>query len=724
MKFHVSKHGKKLAEYNFPEALGITSISIGRSQASHIMIDDPMISRLHIEIIRLDDGNWKALKKAAIGNMLHNGKNLDEAIIKNNDILEIGDYALHVESAIHSGGVSPVIPQSILNESKVDNQEKIESLEDLISENDKTEMLSSDELEADHGITSFDDKEEDIHENNGFSDSFSEPKEESISDFSSSDNDDFSFDNDSDDDFEDVGDKTGVFTGFANFYLRLFGENIPYDRFKIPEGESFIGRNADKCQIVLKEDDVSSVHAVIKRNKVSCYLEDLNSSNGTILNGERTNRAELVNGDEFVIGSTTFTVEITSELLKDERGRFMPVEPNQVIDVEEVVEEEVNFGELPEIDAKGSSASPTESKSIFKNPKKRRILIYGAVGLFLLWMIMDDGDSGGPKKAPAKKEQTASTDGTQSPANQDPKKQFTKEQIETLEASYQVGVRFFDEEKFAQARDEFARVSSIDPTYKNVETYLRSTDNMLIELNKAEERKREEEKRRILAAEVKELLQKATESFKAENIELTQFYINKILEKDPENLEVPYLKVEVESYIARKKEEEEERRKKEEARNKMLAELKPGETFYYKREWYKAILKLEDFTRLKNMDRDLIEKAAEMLERSRRNLRMQVDPMLGEARSLKEGQDLKGAYEIYSQIYQIDPSNVDVLNEMDEIRERLTKRSMKVYREAIIAESLSLFNEAREKFQEVQQISPSDSEYYKKATEKLRQYME
>ena len=48
----------------------------------------------------------------------------------------------------------------------------------------------------------------------------------------------------------------------------------------------------------------------------------------------------------------------------------------------------------------------------------------------------------------------------------------------------------------------------------------------------------------------------------------------------------------------------------------------------------------------------------------------------------------------------------------------------RIYREAIIAESLSLFGDAKEKFLEVQQISPTDSEYYKKASEKLKNYLE
>jgi hypothetical protein len=97
---------------------------------------------------------------------------------------------------------------------------------------------------------------------------------------------------------------------------------------------------------------------------------------------------------------------------------------------------------------------------------------------------------------------------------------------------------------------------------------------------------------------------------------------------------------------------------------------------------------------------------------------------LGKARSLKEGQDLKSAYETFLDILKIEPTNTEALNEADDIKNQLESRSKRIYREAIIAESLSLFGDAKEKFQEVQQISPTDSEYYKKASEKLRNYLE
>jgi tetratricopeptide (TPR) repeat protein len=124
------------------------------------------------------------------------------------------------------------------------------------------------------------------------------------------------------------------------------------------------------------------------------------------------------------------------------------------------------------------------------------------------------------------------------------------------------------------------------------------------------------------------------------------------------------------------------------------------------------------------MDEDLTKEATEILKTSKEEISAAVNPLLGKAKSLLEGQDLKGAYEVYTQVLKFEPSNTEALNQTNEIKEQLTIKARKIYREAIISESLSLFQDAKEKLQEVQQISPVDSEYYKKASEKLKDYME
>ena len=88
----------------------------------------------------------------------------------------------------------------------------------------------------------------------------------------------------------------------------------------------------------MSDPEVSGVHAVIRKMNAQITLEDLKSGNGTILNGERINKRKLSNGDEFIIGSVTFTVRMESNFIKEEYQSLMPVEENQVVEVEEIVE--------------------------------------------------------------------------------------------------------------------------------------------------------------------------------------------------------------------------------------------------------------------------------------------------------------------------------------------------------------------------------------------------
>lgn len=113
-----------------------------------------------------------------------------------------------------------------------------------------------------------------------------------------------------------------------------------------------------------------------------------------------------------------------------------------------------------------------------------------------------------------------------------------------------------------------------------------------------------------------------------------------------------------------------------------------------------------------------------MLAEAKNQIELEITPILSKARTLKEDQDFKSAFEAFLEVLRIDPTHAEALNEVDNIKSQLDARSRKIYREGIIAESLSLFNDAREKFQEVLQVSPTDSEYYKKASDKLKNYLE
>lgn len=713
-------------------------IFVGRADDCHVIIDDPLVSRHHC-VIKGENGVWTCEKISQVGMLVVNGQSLPKSILTGADELRFGPYVIMIQDFIRP--VAQAAPAyEVPTQQTPTYQPPVQTTLPPQEEYDdlKTEIVAAPSEETSED-TSLDTSDEASSSDDSFldneSDSQEENNEESFSsndesvDFNTGEESNSGFGDETQNDIDGMSDEGGsdestrFIQSFVNYELALFGEFAPYDRFIIDAPEIFIGRDPKKCQIVLNDPEVSTVHAVIKKNMVEMTLEDLNSSNGTILNGQRINRSVISSGDEFVIGSTSFTVKVSSDLLEAEEDRLMPVEEGQYIETEEVVEEEVSLDDADgEIDFNSDSGAPQEKsfiKRIWKDPVKRKKAIYALVGVVLAWVLLSPEEEKKPVVAEKPKEEKPVEDPN---AKKGP--QLSPEELKKLEVAYQMGFSKFEQREFQEALRYFNDVAAIDPNFKKVQDMIKLSTEALRKIAELEKQRREEEERIKRKKEVEELLVKARSAVKERQVTLAETLLGQIAEKDPENIEVQQLRLELDEW---KKEQERialEKAAKEAARKKMVDSLQPGKTYYLNKEWYKAILKLEEFLAIKKMDEDLIKEANEMLRDSKNQLSSELGPIIGKARSLKEGQDLKGAYETYLDALKIEPTNAEALNEIDEIRGQLDARSKKVYREAIIAESLSLFNDAREKFQEVQQISPSDSEYYKKASEKLKNYLE
>ena len=65
-----------------------------------------------------------------------------------------------------------------------------------------------------------------------------------------------------------------------------------------------IGR-ADTCDVIMSDPGVSRRHAEVRREGDEWVFVDLGSTNGTEVNGKRTNRHRLTPGDRITVGETT-----------------------------------------------------------------------------------------------------------------------------------------------------------------------------------------------------------------------------------------------------------------------------------------------------------------------------------------------------------------------------------------------------------------------------------
>ena len=78
------------------------------------------------------------------------------------------------------------------------------------------------------------------------------------------------------------------------------------ETFQLEASPTTIGRSPD-CAVFLDDMTVSRKHAVFRKNDDHWQLEDQGSLNGTFVNRERVETAELSDGDELQIGKYRLT---------------------------------------------------------------------------------------------------------------------------------------------------------------------------------------------------------------------------------------------------------------------------------------------------------------------------------------------------------------------------------------------------------------------------------
>ncbi len=89
------------------------------------------------------------------------------------------------------------------------------------------------------------------------------------------------------------------------------------DTVRLQEGSTSIGREADN-DIQLTSELVSRHHARLSNLEYVCEIEDLSSSNGTFVNGERISNLSLNDGDSIKIGDVYMRYEATEKESSDD----------------------------------------------------------------------------------------------------------------------------------------------------------------------------------------------------------------------------------------------------------------------------------------------------------------------------------------------------------------------------------------------------------------------
>lgn len=101
--------------------------------------------------------------------------------------------------------------------------------------------------------------------------------------------------------------------------------------FPLESGDTVIGRG-EHCDVTLDDEAVSADHLEVSRRGLSLMAEDLDSSNGTVLNGEPlTARRRLRDGDVLQVGGARIEVSLPPQ----QRHKATAIAPRDAVKLTE-----------------------------------------------------------------------------------------------------------------------------------------------------------------------------------------------------------------------------------------------------------------------------------------------------------------------------------------------------------------------------------------------------
>lgn len=220
-----------------------------------------------------------------------------------------------------------------------------------------------------------------------------------------------------------------------------------------------MGRS-ETVDIQVLDTKSSREHAELTKFNDTFIVTDLGSQNGIIVNDLKVSQHQLIHGDKIIIGQTVF--KFSRIVVEDELSEVDEDEDDDEDEEDEEEEEE------------------TKKKKRKKDDPaaKRKKLIYGLVGIAVLFLLLDDGEAPKKKKAPKKVERE---DKSLAADIKKRNRNYDEETEEKIGAILHRGFRELREKNYMRAIEEFDMALILSPNHGRASAYLEKSKMLLDE---------------------------------------------------------------------------------------------------------------------------------------------------------------------------------------------------------------------------------------------------
>ncbi|OFZ53859.1 MAG: hypothetical protein A2428_06380 [Bdellovibrionales bacterium RIFOXYC1_FULL_54_43] len=535
------------------------------------------------------------------------------------------------------------------------------------------------------------------------------------------------------------------------------------EEFELTKDEITIGRGKN-CEIVLNDKKASRKNTLIRKSGMNFVIKDLDSANGTFVNGNKITEQELTGDDKIRIGEIEFLFQASSVEFKAQEKNFISLQP-----IEQPVEQpndqpaeslaalpEIVLPQLTESGAKfeqppshvslqapkepppvsdpnlsrfstgpitgivgvGPGRKATLLEKFRAQPKPRQFLIASILFLVLWWAMEDETPRQNAAKQNPKTRPSAMATEKLPPTYDN----LTPEQKKFVETQRNMAWDYFKNSEFDKALYELNKVLELlpgDEKAREIQRYA-TQEKRKIEALQEEKKKREEEAR--LKAKIAQLTEEVRERMKKKDYEQAKELFSQVLALDPDSQEIAAWKKELEEYEEQKRLREQEREIRAQINRQAWTTYQEGLVLRKQQKHHSAIALFRRIFEMGATDKKVTAMASRRIAQSRAAIAAKREPIMQEATQLEESGELAKAFQLYEKAAQVDPTHRAAHAGMDRLKGILHDRAKGLYTEAVLAESYSDFAVAKKKFEECLSTAPRDDIYYERAQRKLSHY--
>jgi pSer/pThr/pTyr-binding forkhead associated (FHA) protein len=525
--------------------------------------------------------------------------------------------------------------------------------------------------------------------------------------------------------------RTNIARSQAFGYLRFEPGAANMAELTIKKDKVLIGR-ATGCDVVLTEKKASRKHLEIRREGLSFYLKDLGSANGTIVNEKKVDSVELVPGDVIKVGESRFEFSIENKDFFKKQDQFMPVPqaaiPEGGISASALSGDKTR-GAISSLSSQPEVAENQEpEKSLFKKrwkqfqklPRTTRLIIILAASIVVPIAFNAEPE----KKQDPKPRITRAADGTVIRRYED----LSDKNKKMVRESYQTVLDARGEKNYQKMLDNAMSILRLVNDYRDTKIYENEARRGLEEEEKRAEEDRVRKFQEELARDVALMVQKGEKVFEAalrdpsRRSELDTV-VQEIFTRDPNNSAaqtwLSRIRAKVEEEARQKEQDEIDRRLKDKAE----AEFAKLEKLFVEEKYIEALQFADTIPQVGYTKDSFLERIEDKKNEIRAKLSSVIDPLLAIAEQERTSNgDLVKAKENYTKVLNIDPSNERGREGLEAIRSVLHLRAKRLYAQAILAESVTSLDEARQSLVKCLQVAPDKDPYRRRCENKLSKY--